>query len=210
MAEAVAAPLAKAVKKDATTLIILGILTVILGVLAMMSPMMAGMAVSMMVGFLLILAGITRTIFAFKAQSWGKGILAFVLGLLTLLVGLAMVFRPVLGLTSLTLVLAAYFFIDGIFEIFEAFDLKPLKGWGWMLFGGIVSVLLGFMIWRQWPVSGAWAIGILVGIKLIFAGWAMVGIGAAGRSVAGAAEDVVEDVKEAAEDAVEAAKDVID
>ena len=210
MAEAVAAPFAKAVKKDATTLIILGVLTVILGVLAMMSPMMAGMAVSMMVGFLLILAGITRTIFAFKAQSWGKGILAFVLGLLTLLVGLAMVFRPVLGLTSLTLVLAAYFFIDGIFEIFEAFDLKPLKGWGWMLFGGIVSVLLGFMIWGQWPVSGAWAIGILVGIKLIFAGWAMVGIGAAGRSIAGAAEDVVEDVKEAAEDAVEAAKDAID
>jgi uncharacterized membrane protein HdeD (DUF308 family) len=210
MAEAVAAPLAKAVKKDATTLIILGVLTVILGVLAMMSPMMAGMAVSMMVGFLLILAGITRTIFAFKAQSWGKGILAFVLGLLTLLIGLAMVFRPVLGLTSLTLVLAAYFFIDGIFEIFEAFDLKPLKGWGWMLFGGIVSVLLGFMIWGQWPVSGAWAIGILVGIKLIFAGWAMVGIGAAGRSIAGAAEDVVEDVKEAAEDAVEAAKDAID
>jgi uncharacterized membrane protein HdeD (DUF308 family) len=164
----------------------------------------------MMVGFLLILAGITRTIFAFKAQSWGKGILAFVLGLLTLLVGLAMVFRPVLGLTSLTLVLAAYFFIDGIFEIFEAFDLKPLKGWGWMLFGGIVSVLLGFMIWAQWPVSGAWAIGILVGIKLIFAGWAMVGIGAAGRSIAGTAEDVVEDVKGAAGDVVEAAKDVID
>ena len=210
MAEAVAAPLAKAVKKDATTLIILGVLTVILGVLAMMSPMLAGMTVAVMVGFLLIIGGIARTIFAFKAQSWGKGILAFVLGVLTLLIGLVMVFRPVLGLTSLTMVLAAYFFIDGIFEIFEAFDLKPLKGWGWMLFGGIVSVLLGFLIWRQWPVSGAWAIGILVGIKLIFAGVAMVAIGGAGRSVAGAAEDVVEDVKEAAQDAVESVKDAID
>lgn len=210
MAEAVAAPLAKAVKKDATTLIILGVLTVILGVLAMMSPMVAGMTVAVMVGFLLIIGGIARTIFAFKAQSWGKGILAFVLGVLTLLIGLVMVFRPVLGLTSLTMVLAAYFFIDGIFEIFEAFDLKPLKGWGWMLFGGIVSVLLGFLIWRQWPVSGAWAIGILVGIKLIFAGVAMVAIGGAGRSVAGAAEDVVEDVKEAAQDAVESVKDAID
>lgn len=210
MAEAVAAPLAKAVKKDATTLIILGVLTVILGVLAMMSPMVAGMTVAVMVGFLLIIGGIARTIFAFKAQSWGKGILAFVLGVLTLLIGLVMVFRPVLGLTSLTMVLAAYFFIDGFFEIFEAFDLKPLKGWGWMLFGGIVSVLLGFLIWRQWPVSGAWAIGILVGIKLIFAGVAMVAIGGAGRSVAGAAEDVVEDVKEAAQDAVESVKDAID
>jgi uncharacterized membrane protein HdeD (DUF308 family) len=210
MAEAVAAPVAKAVKKDSTTLIVLGVLTVILGVLALISPMMAGMTVTVMVGFLMIIGGIARTIFAFKAQSWGKGILAFVLGALTLLVGLVMVFRPVLGLTSLTLVLAAYFFIDGIFEIFEAFDLKPLKGWGWMLFGGIVSVLLGFMIWRQWPVSGAWAIGILLGIKLIFAGAAMTAIGGAGRSLAGKAEDVIEDVKEAAHDAVESVKDAID
>jgi len=210
MAEAVAAPLAKAVKKDSTALIIFGGLTVILGILAMMAPLVAGVTVAVMVGFLLIIAGIMRTLFAFKCKSWGKGILAFVLGVLTLLIGLVMIFRPVLGLTSLTLVLAAYFFVDGIFEIFESFDLKPLKGWGWMLFGGIVSVLLGIMIWRQWPVSGVWAIGILVGIKLIFAGWAMVGIGAAGRSIAGTAEDVVEDVKDAAQDAVESVKDAID
>jgi uncharacterized membrane protein HdeD (DUF308 family) len=210
MAEAVAAPLAKAVKKDSTALIIFGALTVILGILAMMAPLVAGVAVSVTVGILLIIGGIMRTLFAFKCKSWGKGILAFVLGVLTLLIGLVMVFRPLLGLTSLTLVLAAYFFVDGIFEIFESFDLKPLKGWGWMLFGGIVSVLLGIMIWRQWPVSGVWAIGILVGIKLIFAGWAMVGIGAAGRSIAGTAEDVVEDVKEAAQDAVESVKDAID
>jgi len=98
----------------------------------------------------------------------------------------------VVALATLTLVLAAYFVVDGIFEIIEAFDLKPIKGWVWMLFGGIVSILLGFMIWREWPFSGAWAVGILVGIKLIFAGWAMVGIGAAGRSVAGGAEEAVE------------------
>jgi len=210
MAEAVAAPLAKAVKKDSTTLIILGVLTVVLGVLAMMSPLVAGVTVAVMVGFLMIIGGIARTFFAFKAQSWGKGILAFVLGILTLVVGLVMVFRPVLGLTSLTLVLVAYLVIDGIVEIFEAFDLKPLKGWGWMLFGGIVSMLLGIMIWRQWPVSGAWAIGILLGIKLIFAGVAMTAIGGAGRSIAGTAEDVVGDVKEAAQDAVESVKDAID
>jgi uncharacterized membrane protein HdeD (DUF308 family) len=210
MAEAVAAPLANAVKKDSTVLIVLGILTVILGVLAMMAPLLTGVTVALMLGFLLIAAGIMRTIFAFKALSWGKGILAFVLGLLTLLVGLYMVFRPGAALATLTLVLAAYFFVDGIFEIFEAFDLKPLKGWGWMLFGGIVSIILGIMIWRGWPASSMWLVGILVGIKLIFAGWAMVGIGSAGRSIASAAEDVVEDVKEAAEEAVESAKDAID
>jgi len=186
MTEAVAAPVAHAVKKDSTALLILGIVTVILGVLAMMAPMMTGVAVALMVGILLIGGGIMRTIFAFKCKSWGAGILVFLLGILTLLVGLYMVARPGVALATLTLFLAAYFVVDGIFEIVQAFDLKPIQGWGWMLFGGIISILLGVMIWRQWPVSGAWAIGILVGIKLIFAGWAMAGIGAAGRSAAGA------------------------
>lgn len=189
MAEAVAAPVANIVKKDSTVLLILGIVTVVLGVLAIMAPMMAGLTVALSVGILLIAGGITRTIFAFKCKSWGKGILVFVLGLLTLLVGFYMVARPGMALVSLTLFLAAYFVVDGIFEIVEAFDLKPLRGWGWMLFGGIVSILLGVMIWRQWPISGAWAIGVLVGIKLIFAGWAMVGLGSAGRGVAGVMEE---------------------
>ena len=192
MTETVAAPVANMVKKDSTTLMILGVVTIILGVLAMMAPLMAGIAIALSVGVLLIAAGIMRTIFAFKCKTWGKGILVFLLGLLTLVVGFYMVSRPGAALVTLTLFLAAYFVVDGIVEIVEAFDLKPIEGWGWMLFGGIVSILLGIMIWRQWPVSGAWAIGILFGIKMIFAGWAMVGIGTAGRSTAGAAEDAVE------------------
>ena len=182
MTEAVAAPVANAVKKDSTAVLILGIVTVVLGVLAMMAPMVTGVAVAFMVGILLIGGGIMRTIFAFKCKSWGAGILVFLLGILMLLVGLYMIARPGAALATLTLFLAAYFAVDGILEIVQAFDLKPIQGWGWTLFGGIVSILLGVMIWRQWPVSGAYAIGILVGIKLIFAGWAMAGIGAAARS----------------------------
>ena len=195
MADAVAAPVAHAVKKDSTMLLVLGVLTVILGFLAMMAPMMTGMTVAVMIGFLLIMAGIARSIFAFKAKSWGKGIVVFLLGLLTLIVGFYMVTRPAVAAVSLTLFLAAYFIVDGIFEIIEAFDLKPIDGWAWMLIGGIVSILLGFMIWRQWPVSGAWAIGILVGIKLVFAGMEMAMLGLAGRKYSGKAEDAVEAVK---------------
>jgi uncharacterized membrane protein HdeD (DUF308 family) len=182
MTEAVAAPVANAVKKDSTAVLILGIVTVVLGILAMMAPMVTGVAVAFMVGILLIGGGIMRTIFAFKCKSWGAGILVFLLGILMLLVGLYMIARPGAALATLTLFLAAYFAVDGILEIVHAFDLKPIQGWGWTLFGGIVSILLGVMIWRQWPLSGAYAIGILVGIKLIFAGWAMAGIGAAARS----------------------------
>ena len=192
MAEAVAAPVAKMVKKDSAMLIVLGVVTVIVGVLAMLAPMLAGAMVTLLVGLLLIAAGIARTIFAFKCRSWGKGILVFLLGLLTLLVGLFVAAKPAAGLLSLTLFLAAYLIVDGIIEIVEAFDLKPIQGWGWMLFGGIVSMLLGIMIWRGWPESSVLVIGILVGIKLIFAGWAMVGIGAAARGVASDAEDAVE------------------
>jgi len=197
MADAVAAPLANAVKKDSTMVLILGILTVILGFFAMMSPVVAGMTVVMMIGIVLIIAGIARTIFAFKAKSWGKGILVFLLGLLTLVAGFYMVTRPGVGLVSLTLFLAGYFVVDGIFEVIEAFDLKPIDGWGWMLFSGIVSIILGIMVWRRWPASSAVVIGILIGIKLIFAGTAMAMMGWAGRRVSGNAEDVIEAAKEA-------------
>ena len=192
MAEAVAAPVAKMVKKDSAMLIVLGVVTVIVGVLAMLAPMLAGAMVTLMVGLLLIAAGIARTIFAFKCKSWGKGILVFLLGLLTLLAGLFVVARPGVGLLSLTLFLAAYLIVDGIVEIVEAFDLKPIQGWGWVLFGGIVSILLGIMIWRGWPESSVFIIGLLVGIKLIFAGWAMVGMGIAARGGASDAENAVE------------------
>ena len=195
MADAVAAPVAHAVKKDSTMLLMLGVLTVVLGFFAMMAPLMTGMTIAVMIGMLLIIAGVARSIFAFKAKSWGKGIMVFLLGLLTLIVGFYMVTRPVVAVTSLTLFLAAYFVVDGIFEIIEAFDLKPIDGWGWMLFSGIVSVILGIMIWRRWPASSAVVIGILIGIKLIFAGTAMAMMGWAGRRVSGKAEDVIEAAK---------------
>ena len=123
----------------------------------------------------------------------GAGILGTLLGLLTLLCGVLMLFRPVFGVAALTLMLAVYFLVDGVGEIVVAFRMKPGKGWGWMLFGGIVAVLLGFMIWRQWPLSGAWAIGTLVGIHLMLNGWTMVMTGAAARGGASAISESLEE-----------------
>jgi uncharacterized membrane protein HdeD (DUF308 family) len=170
---------------------VFGIFTVILGVLAMMAPMISGLSVAVMIAMLLIVAGVFRLIWAFGEDSIGKGVLTFIIGGLTLLAGVLVLVRPMVGLMSLTILLAAFFLVDGIFEIIAAFQAKPADGWGWLLFGGIVSVLLGWMIWSDWPVSGAWAIGILVGVKLLFAGLEMIFLGAAGRGLA-------KDVKEAA------------
>lgn len=160
----------------------LGIVLLILGMLAIAAPMFAGAAVSTMVAILLMAAGICRLIWAFRAETFGKGVLAFLLGGLTLGVGIVMLARPLIGLASLTLVLGVYFLLDGIFDIVAAFSIKPAKGWGWMVFGGAMSILLSALIWSQWPLSGAWAIGILVGVRLIFAGWEMIALGAMVRA----------------------------
>jgi len=192
-------------KKNAGLLIFLGVLTVIFGVLAIAAPFVTGIAVTMFVGFLLVFTGIARIIHAFKSKQWGTGIWGTIIGLLGLGAGLVMLFRPGVGLASLALLLAIYFLVDGVCEIIAAFKIKPDQGWGWVLFNGITAVLLGIMIWRQWPVSGAWAIGVLVGVHILITGWTMIILGTGARRIAGKVEDVVEDVVDTAGDAAESA-----
>jgi len=197
-------------KKNAGLLIFLGILTVIFGVLAIGAPLITGIAVSMLVGSLLVLMGILQFVHTIKSQQWGTGFWGTIVGLLAVGAGLVMIFRPAVGLVSMTMILAIYFLVDGISEIIVAFKIKPGQGWGWVLFNGIIAVLLGFFIWRQWPVSGAWAIGLLVGIHILISGWSMIILGTGARRIAGAVEDVFEDVVETAGEVAEKAADVVD
>ena len=195
-------------KKNSGFLIFLGILTVIFGVVAVGSPLITGVAVSVFVGFLLLASGVAQIIHALKSKQWGTGFWGTIIGLLGVVAGLLMIFRPMVGLVTMTMLLAIYFLVDGISEIIAAFKIKPDQGWGWLLFNGIVAVLLGFMIWRQWPVSGAWAIGVLVGIHILITGWSMIILGTGARRVAGAIEDAVEDAVDAAGDVAERAADL--
>ena len=165
---------------------VFGIVMIIFGLIAMAAPLMAGASLAMLIGIILLAAGVTRMVWAFKAETFGQGALKFAIGGLTLLAGLVVVARPLFALGTMTLILAAYFIVDGLFEILGAFQLKPAEGWGFVLFGGIVSLALGLMIWNQFPLSGTWAIGILVGIKLLFAGLMMVMMGSAARSMSAA------------------------
>jgi uncharacterized membrane protein HdeD (DUF308 family) len=188
-------------------LIFLGIMTVIFGVVAIGSPLITGVAVAMFVGFLLLASGVARIVHALKSRQWGTGFWGTVIGLLGVVAGLLMIFRPLVGLVTMTLLIAFYFLVDGICEIIAAFKIKPDQGWGWVLFNGIIAVVLGLMIWRQWPVSGAWAIGLLVGIHILLTGWSMVILGTGARRVAGAIEDAVEDVVDATGDVAGSAVD---
>ena len=179
-------------KKNAALLIFLGVSTVILGVVAIASPLITGVAVTVFVGFLLLASGVAQILHALKSRQWGTGFWGTVIGMLGVAAGLLMIFRPIVGLVTMTMLLAIYFLVDGISEIIAAVKIKPDRGWGWVLFNGVIAVLLGLMIWRQWPISGAWAIGLLVGIHILMTGWSMIILGTGARRVAGAIEDAVE------------------
>lgn len=186
--EAVDQEMLSTIKRHAGVGIAVGVIMAIAGVLAIMSPLVAGLSVAIAVGVLLVASGVSRLFLAFKMGSFGQGVLVFVLGVLSIVAGGYMVSRPGMALATLTLVLAAYLFVDGIFEIIWAFRLRPIKGWGWTLFSGIAALVLGIMIWRQFPVSGTWAVGTLVGIHMIFGGSSLASVSSAARSAAKGAQ----------------------
>ena len=166
------------IQKSSGLIIATGILLLMMGMFAMGSPLVAGVSLALMVGIMLIIGGIGQLSFAFKA---GKGIFAFVLGALTVVIGGYMVSRPGAALASLTLFLALYLIMSGAFEVMMSFQFRPTKGWGWAAFSGAASMLLGIMIWNQFPLSGVWAVGILIGVRLFFNGLTLLMLGLAAR-----------------------------
>jgi uncharacterized membrane protein HdeD (DUF308 family) len=170
-----------AIKQSAGLTIGVGALVLLMGLLAMGAPLVAGLSLAIMVGSMLIIGGIGQLIIAFKA---GRGVMAMILGLLTVIIGGYMVMNPGAALASLTIFLAVYLIVSGICEAVVALQARPLGGWGMALFSGIVSLILGAMIWSQFPLSGAWAIGILIGAKLFFSGLSLPLFGFTVRSAA--------------------------
>ena len=149
----------------------MGWLSIIFGILAIAMPWVAGQSILLMVGALVMAAGVLRMIWAFKAGSLGKGILVFLIGVLTLLAGIAVIAHPVMSSAILTVMLAVYFFVDGFSELMAAFSLK--EGKGWLIFDAVVTILLGIMIFTGFPLAGTVAIGVFLGIKLLFGGVTM-------------------------------------
>ena len=185
--------LVELVQKEAKSAKWTGILLIVAGILALLAPLAAGLSIAMLVGVLLVFGGLMYLAIVFKAGSIGRGILAAALGVFSLAAGIYSLVQPAAALAALTLMLAAYFVAAGIIEIIAALGARPAQGWGWLMFGGIISLLLGLMIWRQFPLSGAWAVGILVGVRLLMSGWMLVAIAGATREFASAAGTGIDD-----------------
>jgi len=179
--------LAEGLRENAGWAIFVGIVMIIAGVLSLILPFAAGLAVTAVIGATLLVGGVVQMLFAFKAGAFGRGLLIFLVGLLGAVAGSYALTQPLAALASLTLLLAAYFVATGVLAAMAAFQVRPSQGWGWMLANGIITILLGVMISAQWPLSGAWAAGILVGVHLLSGGAALAATGSAVRKGVGGA-----------------------
>jgi len=151
-----------------------GIVLIIVGILAILVPFIAGIAITAAVGWLLLIASAAHFMYCWHSRSTGAVVWQLIVGILYLLVGLYLVFHPARGLVSLTLLLASYFVVEGIIEIVIYFRLRGSNRSGWFLWDGLITFFLGILVWAHWPFSSVWALGTLVGISLLISGLARV------------------------------------
>ena len=123
-----------------------------------------------MFGVIMLIGGISQVVIAFWAGRWSGFLLQVLVGILYVVVGFMVIDAPVASAASLTLVIAAFLFIGGVIRIVVAMA-ERFPGWGWVLLNGAVTLLLGLLIYKQWPLSGVFVIGLFVGIEMIFNGW---------------------------------------
>jgi uncharacterized membrane protein HdeD (DUF308 family) len=152
-----------------------GIVLLILGALAVVLAPLATLAVTIVLGWLLLASGVMGLLTTFwmrAAPGFGWALLSAIVGIA---VGIMLLAAPLRGAFSLTIVLVAFFIIEGVASIMYAFDhRRQLSGrWGWMLVSGVIDLVLGAMIYGGLPSTAAWAVGLLVGINMMFGGLAL-------------------------------------
>ncbi len=166
-----------ALQKQWWWMLLLGVLMLLLGIVAISSAvymLLTGVAMIILFGITLMVAGIGELVVSFWAGQWRGATVHVLAGILYLVLGFVMLNHPVEMLTALTFIMGVAFLIGGLFRIVAAMQIK-FHNWGWPLLNGIVTVLLGILILKGWPENAPWVIGLFVGIELIFDGlaWAM-------------------------------------
>ena len=160
--------------RSATLSIVVGVLLLLAGLLAIALPFFAGIAASVFFGWLLLIAGIAHLVYAWSERGTRAVLWQILIGIAYLIAALYMLVLPVAGVITLTLVLAFYIVVAGIFELVVFSRLRGLPGTIWFLVDGLASFLLAGLIFFHWPSSSLWAIGSLVGISLLFSGVARI------------------------------------
>lgn len=150
---------------------VLAVISLVGGVLALLNPFAATLAATLMAGWAFAILGVVQIVQSFQVQGWGGFLWALLFGILSLVVGISLIFNPLAGMVSLTLLVAVLFLALGAVKVMYAISLRPVDGWGWVLFSGIVSLVLGVMILANFPWSAVSVLGILLGVELLSNGF---------------------------------------
>lgn len=156
--------------------LILGTVLLLGGIAAIAFPFLSTIAAKLALGWIFLLAGVVTVVHGFSTGNWRGFFWNLLIGILYVVAGAYLVFFPLAGIVTLTMLIAVLFLADGILEIIMAFRLRPHSSWGWILASGIVALIAGAMIASQLPSSATWVIGVLVGIKMMMAGWSYIAL----------------------------------
>jgi uncharacterized membrane protein HdeD (DUF308 family) len=171
------------IKKVSGWFIGLAVVFIFLGMLAIIEPGVAGLAVTILVGWVLILGGGAHLIAAFSGGGAGRVLWQVLIGIVYIIGGFYFLTHPLLGLGTLTLLLASIILAEGVLEIIAYFRTRGEGGAGWLLMNAVITLLLGGLIWVHWPSSSVWAIGTLVGVNLLMTGISRLMFGLAARKL---------------------------
>jgi uncharacterized membrane protein HdeD (DUF308 family) len=149
----------------------LGLVMVVLGIAAIVFPMIFTLVAALLVGWILLISGVGTFIGAFSIHGTGPFFGALLLGLLSIAAGVFMLFNPLAGAAALTLVMGVIFVLQGAFELFFAFEMRPHPGWVGMLISGIASIVMAILIAAGWPAISVVVLGILLGVNFLSTGF---------------------------------------
>jgi uncharacterized membrane protein HdeD (DUF308 family) len=173
----------KIVKKASGWFIGMAVVFILLGILAIVEPGVAGLAITILVGWVLIFGGGAHLVAAFSGGGAGRVIWQVLIGIVYIVGGIYFLTHPLLGLGSLTLLLAVIILMAAVFELIAYFRSRSEGGSGWLLVNALITLLLGGLIWFHWPSSSVWAIGTLVGVNLLMTGISRLMLGLAARKL---------------------------
>lgn len=163
--------LSSALKRGTTLGIIWAVILILCGIAALVLPEMAGISVAIVLSILILISGVVHLTTAAVSGSIGKYIWRTLVGIVYIIGGIWILMHPVLGLISFTLVLGWMFLLEGVFYLLSYFQARRSSGASWLLFDGIVTLILAILILAHWPSSSAWAIATIVGVNLLISGF---------------------------------------
>lgn len=159
----------------------LGIAFIVLGFVALAHVLASTVATALYVGLLIAVGGVVQVIHAFRVQTWGRFLYWLLAGLLYVVAGGLIFANPLLGAGVLTLLIGVSLSVEGIFRIVAGIGSRPGSGWGWIVFSGLITLLLGLIIIARWPVNSVYILGLFLGVDLIVNGVGTLAFGLALR-----------------------------